>query len=276
MSDLIGLPTHHSRVETWECDFNNHWNTRFYIRSFQMAGEVAATISPGRALSGQRSLHVRFHAELVAGDPVEVRSAVVEGGAHQGKLVHFLQSRGRVVTAALDTACAHHPGLPRVDAEAARMAYPRGIEEPTPARWQASSGDLLTEHGVVRPSETDHHGEMVLDEISRRAGIASHDYLARMGYTLEFMKQTHIGRMLAEMRITVLAPCTVGQRVVISSRLAARGRTSFVMSHALCAPDGTLFSVVDLCMLAADMRTRRATGLPDFLLAASLPEGLSA
>jgi hypothetical protein len=31
--ERLGRATLHSRVERWECDFNDHWNVRFYVRS---------------------------------------------------------------------------------------------------------------------------------------------------------------------------------------------------------------------------------------------------
>jgi hypothetical protein len=33
MGDFAGgVPTLHTRVESWECDFNGHWNTRHYAQ----------------------------------------------------------------------------------------------------------------------------------------------------------------------------------------------------------------------------------------------------
>lgn len=37
-----GRPSHHTRVERWECDWNDHWNARFYVRSFQATVETVA------------------------------------------------------------------------------------------------------------------------------------------------------------------------------------------------------------------------------------------
>jgi acyl-CoA thioesterase FadM len=41
---IAGRATFHTRVESWECDFNGHWNTRYYGRAFQAAAEVAAAL----------------------------------------------------------------------------------------------------------------------------------------------------------------------------------------------------------------------------------------
>lgn len=33
----IGAPSFYTRAESWKCDFNDHWNTRFHVRAFQLA-----------------------------------------------------------------------------------------------------------------------------------------------------------------------------------------------------------------------------------------------
>ena len=71
------LETYRGIVQPWECDRNNHWNTRFYISAFQMASEALAITrtgtNPGAATACVR--HLRFHRELLA---VTVQSAGVE------------------------------------------------------------------------------------------------------------------------------------------------------------------------------------------------------
>lgn len=45
--DEGSVATLHSRIESWECDYNGHWNARFYGRSLQLAAEGIATASRG-------------------------------------------------------------------------------------------------------------------------------------------------------------------------------------------------------------------------------------
>jgi acyl-CoA thioesterase FadM len=41
------METYRGVVQPWECDRNNHWNVRFYIRAFQMASEALAIAITG-------------------------------------------------------------------------------------------------------------------------------------------------------------------------------------------------------------------------------------
>ena len=96
MNDITGLPTYHTRVERRECDYNDHWNMRFYGRSFQAASETIAAqgglSNPGAATV--RSRHMRFHGELRVSAPVEIRSAVLDRS--DGAVVHHMWSAGKL------------------------------------------------------------------------------------------------------------------------------------------------------------------------------------
>src|SRR5690349_20111893 len=103
-TSTIGIATHHTRVESWECDFNHHWNAGYYWRSFQLAAERVVTLdgseNPGAMAITTRN--VRFHRELFVGAAVEVRSATIGTGDHKGAVVHLLFSKGAIAAIALD------------------------------------------------------------------------------------------------------------------------------------------------------------------------------
>lgn len=123
----IGIPTLHTRVESWECDFNDHWNAHYYSRAFQMAAEHVAALGGGNPGMGAIALRViRFHSELHAGAAVELRSARVAGGAHDGAAVHLLGSEGRLSATAFDLPGTGAAQLPAVPADGLSLALPRG------------------------------------------------------------------------------------------------------------------------------------------------------
>lgn len=75
IADEIGTATLHTRVESWECDHNKHWNARYYARSFQMAAETVAALA-GRENYGLSVIAARIH--LVQ----RARSAVRPNDSH--------------------------------------------------------------------------------------------------------------------------------------------------------------------------------------------------
>lgn len=266
----LGLPTFITRVESWECDFIGHWNTRFYARSFQMAAESVATFgcgtSPGAAVVTSR--HIRFHRELLSGAPVQVRSVALSGGFHDGAVVHLLSSAGRLSATALDLPGAGTAFLPRVPAESLPHALPRAIDGALALPWDAARpGTALAELGIVRPSETDHTGALLFDEVVRRAALAAGDQLAEIGFGTDFIERSGIGRMLVEFRVNLLGPCAVGDRLIGSSRLAHVGAKHFTTAHHIATHRGGPVALAEMTAVAVDMKTRRATEMPDFMRA---------
>ena len=109
-----GVPTLHTRVESWECDFNGHWNTRYYARSIEAATAVAAALAGHAATDGSRRLtrHMRFHSELRSGDAVEVRSFRTTDETGAAAIAHAVIEGGRIAATALDTGADYGDRLP--------------------------------------------------------------------------------------------------------------------------------------------------------------------
>jgi acyl-CoA thioesterase FadM len=268
--DAVGQATYHARIENWEIDFNGHWNTRFYARSFQLAAETAASLgegeNPGVALI--RSRLIRFYHELFPGSAVEVRSVTVDGGQYDGAVVHLMYSEERIAATSLDQPGIGSALLPKVPADELRFAFPRGLDGAVPLPWKENvdpSQTVTAEVGTIRPYETDHTGKLLFDELVRRCAHASHDHLLRMGLSPEFTKNTGVGRMLAEMRATLLDHCTPGQQLRVSSRLIAAFEKSFTTAHYVQTRTGSPVALIELCALAVDMNTRKTTQVPEIL-----------
>ena len=213
----VGYASNIARVETWECDFNGHWNTRFYTRAFQEASETVALLdgrgSPGAA--SMRARHIRFHRELRTGDPVLVRSAAIQDGRWQGAVVHWLESDGVLSATALDLPGVDASGrasrhLPRVSEAAVAQALPRGLPHEAPLARAATAGGRRASLGILRPASYDHTGALMFDELFRYIGCATYDFHVSLGYSPQFLARTGISRMVVEMRVNWLGQAPAG------------------------------------------------------------------
>jgi acyl-CoA thioesterase FadM len=263
----IGIATHHTRVESWECDFNHHWNARFYWRSFQLAAEGILTSTnhdnPGAAAVLTRN--VRFHRELYVGAAVEVRSARVGTGEHEGAIVHLLFSEGTIAAAALDLLQQRGLDLPQVAAEEIDLAFPRRIVGQATI-WDSNAPDAkVAETGAVRPTELDHTGALLFEEIVRRTAIGLHDQLSGLGFTSEFTNKTGVSRMAVEIRVTPTGKCPPGTPLLVKSRIASVRNKSFSSIHWLESHQGNPIAMIENSLVAVDMKTRRAVLVPDFM-----------
>ncbi|KGJ01752.1 hypothetical protein EQ718_12605 [Paracoccus versutus] len=263
----FAVPTLQTRVESWECDFNDHWNARYYSRSFQMAAETVAALAggenPGMAAIALRV--IRFHRELRAGAAVEIRSLRVADGPHAGAAVHLLSSAGALSATAFDLPGTGASRLPAIRSGLLATALPRGD---ILAKLAATSrpGDHLTMSGPVRPDDLDHRGALLYETIIRRVGHGMYDRLALAGLTPEFTRDTGIGRMAAQSSVRpVHRPCPPGTVLRVRSRISQVGAKIFSTWHCLEAADGTALAHVAHDMLAVDLERRRAVTPPAFL-----------
>jgi hypothetical protein len=129
-TDTLGQATYHARIENWEVDFNDHWNTRFYAWSFQLAAETTAFLGEGENPGGAlvRSRLIRFYHELFPRSAVEVRSVTVDGGQYDGAVVHLMYSEDRIAATSLDQPGIGSALLPRVPADDLRFAFPLSLD----------------------------------------------------------------------------------------------------------------------------------------------------
>ncbi len=261
--ERLGKPTLQTRVERWECDFNDHWNVRFYVRSFQLAAEAIAT-APGSVSAGAGLVpwrHLRFHRELFVNAPVEVRSARVADGLHQGAVVHFLSTDGRLAATAMDPSAS--VDLPWASAHDAALALPRGLvhlAEAAVGNWT----DLVS-LGPIRPAEVDHTGALLWEELVRRLALSSHGHVASLGFSADFVAREGINRMSAEMRIDRMSEVSAGTCLWADTRLVSVRSKGFSTEHRICAADGTFVASIRQNLLTVDLKTRRAVEVPAFL-----------
>lgn len=266
----IGKPTHHTRAERWECDFNDHWNTRFFVRSFQLAAEAVVTppgaISPGARIAPVR--HMRFHREVRVSDALTVRSAVIRGGDMNGAIAHLMFRLDDLVATAIDLPAGDAPDLPEVAAADIFMALPRSLDPAGYAGWPAPEmGPNAVTMGPIRPAELDHTGALTVEEVIRRVAVTSHDHMSRAGLTPEWTHRTGINRMVVEFRLELGVTPPAGTVLYGETRLASAKGKTFCTVHRILTGAGEMVASNEQFLLAVDLRTRRAVEVPDFLLA---------
>ena len=260
-----GTPTLHARAEAWECDFNGHWNTRYYCKAFQTAATVALHLE-GLEPASVPQRHLRFHAELHSGDPITIRSFDLTGG-DQPVTAHVMSCFYRVVATALDTGMPRNRALTTLALEVAKPALPRGVSGPVTPAWEPDAErDLIYELGPVTAEELHPDGTMLPWHAVARMSNGSHHHDLTVGFTLELMKDEAIGRMLAEMRCTRLDPVQPGDFLRCVSRMTSAKGKAFTTAHMLRTHRGTPVAMFELCTLAVDMKSRRAMDLPVFVL----------
>jgi acyl-CoA thioester hydrolase len=263
----IGRPTFHTRVESWQCDFNHHWNARYYARSFQMAAETAQ-LRDGEGLGAAAIVErrIRFHRELFVGASVEVRSALLAGGLYDGRILHLLTSEGRLSAIALDSPGSGGEQLPVIASDSVSRLLPRDHAVLPDRIWDMADGEVsIVELGRVRPSEVDHTDDLLFEEIIARTAVSSHDLLLRLGYTMKFTEQSGIGRMAAEINVRRIDNCPAGTVLTAATRIAQILGRSFALEHLVLTSSGALVAAIRQTMLAVDMKTRRTVEVPDFL-----------
>lgn len=265
----IGRPTYHTRVERWECDYNDHWNVRFYGRSFQAASETVAAHgarpNPGAATIDSRQM--RFHEELRVSAPVEVRSAVLaDAGELGGAIVHQMWSAGKLVAMALDLPGRGGEHLPRVTPEDVPMALPRGISGPLPDTTPAKGADLTEiQLGPIRREDLDHTGALRFDHILKHSSNIQHTQLNKLGLTPEFADKNRINRMGVEFRVTPGVSPTEGDCLVGRTWLTKISGKAMWATTTIATSQDELAGIIEMCVVTVDLDTRKAVAVPDFM-----------
>ncbi len=266
--------SYRSFVNTWECDENSHWNVQYYFRAFQQAREVfLAEFSPGTIRTAPELFHVRYLRELPAAQSVLVKSGVIEGGSHDGWLVHLMENSetGQLSATCLDKfrADGAYPG--RVNHTQIDRAMPRGLahEPPVPEDLEAllAGGDAIVSHkSVVRPFETNHEGNILFHAIvSRFTDCASHVW-NHVGLTTDWLEQNNCGRVAVETKLTRIEPVQAGNAVRIVSRVTGLAEKSFAIIHQLeDLRSGKPLALGEVRCVIMDLDTRKVITVPDIM-----------
>lgn len=256
-----GDATHVTRVEAWECDFNGHWNARFYGRGFQAALENIAFRSTGRNPGGKalsRRL-IRFHDELLSGELARVDSWRVTSGVFAGSILHKMSGGGgRLAATALDVVTFPVAGLPEITD--ATGALPRSV--PFDALPERPTIGARHDLDPIRAGELDAFGALIYEDVVRRCGVATHAVLDGLGFDRRLTEESRISRMAVEQAIWRLGDLPARQPTRVITRVHALRSKAFSLSQRLEGMDGSPVAAIETCIVAVNLDTRRAAELP--------------
>lgn len=280
---LITAPTavrsYSGVVKRWECDHNGHWNMQFYMRGFQMASEVLATLVTGTN-PGARSAdlrHYRFHREVFCPEAMYVLSSRIAEGPLTGSVLHRMLRGGDRLLSATAIERPGYPvdALPFCTAEELRPALSRGLaavpHDAAGADGAEPGADVI---GILRPADLDHLGEAQCDVLAALCTGSSHGFLSGIGLTTEWVRQNNCNRMAVEMSFKRHAPCRLGDMLATRTRVSTLGHRHFTLCQQIVdgvtgAPRATL----EKLMLMIDLDTRKPVGLPDLLRGSAHMQG---
>jgi acyl-CoA thioesterase FadM len=204
---------------------------------------------------------MRFHSELCSGDAVTVRSFRATDDVGAAAIAHAVIAGGRVAATALDTGDDYGARLP-VDA-VTPLFLPRGIVGQPLEPWQPDTPDHPIELGPVGLSELAHDSCLTFAASVAKLSIATQHHAALIGFSQDLTRRTGIGRMLVELRYRQFNGCEPGSCIRVAPRLLAVQAKSYTSAYLLYSQSGRVLALFELCTLAVDMKTRRATYVPD-------------
>jgi acyl-CoA thioester hydrolase len=265
-----GLETYATRVEQWECDFNGHWNTRFYGRCFEQADRMVQFMAGERPERGNkaapgRTWHLRFHRELIAADSARVWSS----RNADGREVHALFGHAGLSATAVSSPAVEPGLLPITSPELEAFAAPRGLAD-NDVDWSFLHGSIKSAIplGIVNADELDLVGLMTLEALLGYCGRGTHLHRESTGFGPAFTCEHGLAFMLVEMRVSLLdAAAVVGRPLRFHSVFGAAGTKSFTSAHLLESSDGEPLARIELCLLTVDLATRKVVAVPEGLRA---------
>lgn len=263
------LETQCATANAWQCDYNHHLNFQFYCREFDQAARLLALrfgADPDGPLPVTR--HVRFHAELLAGDIYRVASARLVDGPHAGSVVHWMShaGTGKLVATALDGG---GPAFdcPQVPEASVAAALPRSVDVAEGALAFARMGHdgwLPTTRCWITMDRCSARGELTEQHLTAIFGDAAGHVWERAGAGVVWVRENGLGRIAVEAKITHFAPARAGDAVVLHSQVGPRqGRSVLLQHHLHRLADGAPIARADVTALLIDMKTRKTVPLPD-------------
>lgn len=257
-----GLATYATRVEQWECDFNGHWNTRFYGTAFDQAAAVADVVSE-QVQSGEVALnwHMRFHRELSAAASVRINSSKMQDGSQ----VHCLLGASGLAASALRWPCSAE-ALPATREDHLTQVNPRGlIGDSDWSRLERAERTEAIPLGIIAGAELDPSGRLRLEAMLSYCGRGSHLHREDISLGPDLVSKAGIGIMLVEMRASLASGLRLGEPMRMVSRIGTAHGKSFTSAHLLENYNGLIAARIEMCLLAVDLASRKAIEVPAML-----------
>ncbi|MEM9120495.1 MAG: thioesterase family protein [Cyanobacteria bacterium P01_F01_bin.56] len=263
--------THHSRVQPWECDENEHMNAQFYAARFQQAtAEFAAATGLVRPLNSKQRLTLRFHAEAHTEQHLVVESALIEVSPHGYAIGHRLLDAAseRLLATSIDQSpwqrqpghLPSRPFEPRFDAP--------GID-PNPINAPKAEPDALADGGfpsgriaiATKNMGTDgHYPHQIYVALFGQGAAIAWDVI---GLTQDVLQSHRWGGMVVNLSMTILQPLQPGILVKQVSRIVTlRSRVMTIRHDQFNVETGEPIARSVSTGMLVNLNTRRIIALP--------------
>lgn len=280
-------------VNTWECDDNDHLNVQFYtVRAsdgaFFLRHELGLAPSYIRA-TGRTMIaleeHTRFHRELRAGDPIRLRSRLIDMRARTLVVYHELLNAATEETAATVVAVSAHFDMktrkvipwsedelqrgraligPLPDhAEGRSVKRERRLPDITLAKAEAE-GLVEIHRGPVMPWHCDDFGHMSTQFYISRYSDGSGHLWQGIGMGREELRKRNHGSVVLEQRLNYVREVTSGDIVIVRSALVEVGPKTVRLCHFMFNAETELLAATsEVTAVLLDLGARRAVAFAD-------------
>ena len=200
------IETQCATANAWQCDYNHHLNFQFYCREFDQAARMLALscgADPDAPPPATR--HVRFHAELLAGDIYRIVSGRLVDGPHAGSIVHWMShaGTGKLVATALDGGAPVFD-CPQVPEATVAAALPRSVDVVEGAlafERMGRDGWLPTARCWVTMDRCSARGELTEQHLTAIFGDAAGHVWERAGAGVVWVRENGLGRITLSGRL---------------------------------------------------------------------------
>lgn len=271
--------SYRSHVEEWEIDQNRHWNSKFFVRSFEYALDWILAIDPALSTSGRLlHRHMAFHRELLAGVPVEAGAAALAGDPTRIFHVLWNGNTGEVCATGTDRISAPVTILPELSPELAGPFATRSLsmDELVPAdtgRILAEGAGVVVWRGLIRPQHADHLGRMLPHALNSFVSEGQAHVWKHGGIPVPMLIQKRIGRVLVEMTMTPHATAMSGEGVELVAWFEQLGGKVFGIRYQLNrSVDASPLASLNTVGVFFDLANRVSIAPPDELFGHCRPE----
>lgn len=276
------VETYRGWVAPWECDIVDHLTVAFYFERFADSSLwLMEDLGLGQSYIEQQGrtcatvdCHVRYAAELRAGDLLHIESAPIAvdeklltlghkvfnsatGGlcaTLEQRLLHFDMKARKAVALPADRRAA-------IAQRIAAWDGPAREERPTP---EAADGFVESFRNTTRPWEIDVLGHVGFQFYIHRFSAACGHALSAMGMTPEYLRAARIGFSTFEFQLQFRRELRAGDLVHCKSGVMHVGKSSVRFLHKMWnARTGELCAQLSQFGVHLDMDARRPTAFPD-------------
>ncbi|MCA0043370.1 acyl-ACP thioesterase [Celeribacter litoreus] len=264
------MTTLHGFVPAWEIDANDHWNTAFYLRSFQYASERFAE-EAGLPASPPQVLHTRFFRELRHQKTFTVESHRIDTAQSGYDALHLMrdQTTGKVAAASLEMRAGLPPVIEEFDAtNYAPRSLPVGPDTPVDATEMLRDGRATVSHaGVLRPDDFDAEGRLLSHAIHMRVSEGNSHLWHHVDVTPDDFYGRGLGRAIVEHKLSRHGAAKPGMAIRQVSYFDNFGGKSVGLTHQVeDLTTGAVLSIIRTTTLVLDLKARKSVALPDDLI----------